>query len=117
VSIKDRPYPWLRAALARGDLAGVRAAAVEIPRVQLADALAIVLLMAQRDDGALDPAATKWVGRLALERQSVRLADLHLAVVALEVLPQRPRHARAILADLCERHALEGVVGLDGELD
>jgi hypothetical protein len=117
VTIKGRPYTWLRDALARGDLAGVRAAALEVPRVQLADALAIVLLMAEHGDGALDPAATKWVGRLALERQSVRLVDLQLAVVALEILPQRPRDARAILADLCERHALEGIVGLDGGAD
>jgi hypothetical protein len=41
VSIKGQPYTWLRASLQRGDLAGVRSAALELWQVNLADALAI----------------------------------------------------------------------------
>jgi hypothetical protein len=88
-----------------------------IARIRLADALAIVLLMADAADSALDPAATRWLGRLAVERPTVRLKDLRLALAALEVLPHRPRDARSILAGLCERHGLESVVGLDRDVD
>ena len=52
VSIQARPYTWLRAPLQRGDLPGARSAATELPQINLADALAIVLLMAADDDAA-----------------------------------------------------------------
>src|SRR4051794_1119522 len=57
VSIKGRPYTWFKAALARGDLAGVRAAAAELPHVDLTDALAVCLLMSRRDDPSYERAA------------------------------------------------------------
>jgi hypothetical protein len=61
VSIKGRPYTWLRASLQRGDLAGVRCAAIELRQVNLADALAIVLLMSANQDPAYQRAATRWL--------------------------------------------------------
>lgn len=112
VSIKGRPYAWFHSALRRGDLLGVRAAAAELPHVNLVDALGVVLLMADRDDDAYDRAATKWLARLALERPAAGLDDLRLGLTALKALPYNPDGARQVLAELCTRHHLEAVVGL-----
>jgi hypothetical protein len=49
----------------RGDLPGVRSAVIELPRINLADALAIVVLMAADKDPAYERAATRWLARLA----------------------------------------------------
>jgi hypothetical protein len=86
VSIKGRPYTWLRASLQRGDLAGVRSAASELRQINLADALAIVLLMSTTQDPAYQRAATRWLTRLASERPSIGLQDLHTALDALQAL-------------------------------
>jgi hypothetical protein len=45
VSIKGGSYANFHRALERGNLEVIRAAAAELPRVDVADALAIVLLM------------------------------------------------------------------------
>ncbi len=69
-------------------MAGVRAAAAELGhRINLVDALGIVLLMAARQDGGYERAAAKWLARLALERPAVRLDDLRVALTTLEALP------------------------------
>ncbi|MEA2192967.1 MAG: hypothetical protein QOI73_3088 [Solirubrobacteraceae bacterium] len=113
MSVKGRPYTWFRMALRRGDLVGVRAAAAELGhKVNLVDALSVVLLMAVRDDEAFDRAATRWLARLALERPAVGLDDLRLGLSALEALPYNRDAARMTLAELCERHRLDDVVGL-----
>jgi hypothetical protein len=106
VSIKGRPYSWFKAALARGDLAGVRAAAAELPHVNLVDALAVCVLMSRRDDPSYERAATRWLARFALERPSVGLDDLERALLAMEVLPDNPRAACAELAAVCAANDL-----------
>jgi len=106
VSIKGSAYTHFRAALERGDLLSVQAAAAELPRVNLVDALAICLLLAQNRDDRLDRASTRWLGRFALERPSAGIADLRAALEAFEDLPHRPDLARRALAALCTRHGL-----------
>ena len=114
MSIKGRPYTWLRASLERGDLPGVRSAATELPRINLADALAIVLLMAADEDPAYERAAARWLTRLASERPTVTLQDLAEAAAALLAL--RGAHpAHAALAELCARYDVGTVIGLPGE--
>ena len=113
MSIKGGPYGWFRAALGRGDLAAVRAAAAELGhRVNLVDALAIVLLMAAREDDAYERAATRWLARLVWERPAVGLEDLREALAALELLPRDPAAAKHALTAFCERQGLTRVVGL-----
>lgn len=111
LSIKGRPYTWLQNALERGDLAGARGEASEIPNLNLGDALAIVLLMAAAGDQAFDRAAAKWIARLGLEHR-VGLEDLRVAVDALSALPRYPDHAKRSLCELCARHGLPRVVGI-----
>jgi len=113
MSVKGRPHTWLLAAIRRGDLIGVRAAAAELGhQVNLVDALSIVLVMADHGDRRYDRAAAKWLARLAYERPAVRLEDLRLGLSALEALPYEPAAAKRRLADLCRRHRLEDVIGL-----
>ena len=115
MSAKGRSHTWLLAAIRRGDLAGVRAAAAELGhRVSLVDALSIVLVMAERGDERYDRAAARWLARLAYERPAVLLDDLRLGLSALEALPQEPAPAKRQLGELCQRHCLENVIGLLG---
>jgi len=95
--------------LNRGDLNLVHAAALELPQVDLVDALRIVLLMSGEDDERYDRAATRWLGRFAVERPSARLEDLKLALHALEALPYNEHAARQTLGQLCEAHGLRRV--------
>lgn len=62
------------------------------------------------DDERYDRAATRWLGRFALERPTARLEDLRLALHALEALPYNERAARQALGQLCEAHGLRRVV-------
>lgn len=103
-------YGRFRKALNRGNLSLVHAAALELPHVDLVDALRIVLLMRGADDERYDRAATRWLGRFALERPSARLEDLQLALYALEALPYNEQAARETLGRLCEAHGLHRVV-------
>ena len=92
----------------------MRSAAIELPRINLADALAIVLLMAADEDPAYERAATRWLTRLASERPTVTLQDLAEAAAALLAL--RGAHAaHAALAELCARYDVGTVIGLPGE--
>jgi hypothetical protein len=107
-------YGRFRRALRAGNLNQVHAAALELPQVDLVDALAIVLLMSSDDDERYDRAATRWLARFALERPSARLDDLRLGLHALEALPYNGPAARATISRLCEAHGLRRVADLLG---
>jgi hypothetical protein len=102
VSIRGGPYQRFRRALAIGRLPLVLAAAAELPRLDVADALEVLLLMADQDEARYPRAAARWLGRLALERPGVMLADVRLAAAACEVLPAQPE-AVALLRALAAR--------------
>ena len=95
-------YAWFRRCLARGDLAGVRAAAAELPVVALGDALRICVLMAQQGDRRFERAAVRWLARVCVERRPT-LEDLRAGLIAMEALPLNPTGARQELATLCGR--------------
>jgi hypothetical protein len=76
VSIKGGPYARFQRALEAGDLQAVRMAALELPYVPLADALAVCLLMRRQGDGRFERAAVRWLARLCLERPGITLAEL-----------------------------------------
>src|SRR5436305_11827268 len=105
-----RPAPDNQRALLTGNLALVRAAAAELPAVDLADALAICLLSSARDDERYERAAVRWLARVALERPGVGLGELREGLVAFEALPYNPAAARQLLATLCERLHLDADV-------
>ena len=69
----------LQRALRTGDPLLVRAAAAEMPRVGLDDALAICLVLLDTEPARYEPAAVRFLGRLLIERRGLTLADAQLA--------------------------------------
>ena len=91
------PYARFQRALRIGRLSMVRAAAAELPHVELDDALSICLLMSEQDSERYERAAVRWLARLSLEVPSVRIEDLRAGLLAFEALREwvdrhRPRY-------------------------
>jgi hypothetical protein len=100
------PYARFQRALRIGRLSMVRAAAAELPRIDLDDALAICLLIERQDGERYERAVVRWLARLATEVPAVGIDDLREGLVAFEALPYNPVAARETLAALCDRHGL-----------
>src|SRR4051795_8353735 len=112
------PYARFQRALRIGRLSLVRAAAAELPRIDLADALSICLLIEQQDEERFERAAVRWLARLSLEAPTVGIEDLRQGLVAFEALPHNPLGARRALADLCGRHGLRrAAAAMEATLD
>jgi len=101
------PYARFQRALATGNLNVVRAAAAELPRIGVAEAASILLVILRAEPHQYERAAVRWLGRLCLERKRVALADLTRAAAALVALPERPEAARPLLAEVCSRAGQE----------
>jgi hypothetical protein len=104
---RHRLTPDNQRALATGNLGVVRAAAAELPRIGVAEAASILLVIVRAEPEQYDRAAVRWLGRLCLERTRVDLADLSRAAAALVALPERPESARPLLAEVCSRAGQE----------
>ena len=100
MSTKGGAYGRFRNALETGNVTLIKAAAAELPRVSLADALRVCLVLRRADPATYERAAIRWLGRLALEHRGVTLAMLHQAVVAFQRLPDDPDGARLELEAL-----------------
>ena len=100
------PYTRFRRALDTGNEALVTAAALELPRIALEDALRICLVLRSGDPDRYERAAVRWLGRFALEAREVRIDDLRQAAEALAVLPQRATEAMERLQRLCVAHGV-----------
>ena len=81
----------------------IKAAAAELPRVGLDDALAILIVLAQTNDPRFDRAAARWVGRLLTETPA-GLSDARFA----------HRVHRRTGATLTSSDALSGFAGVAG---
>ena len=68
----------------------IRAAAAELPRIGVAEAAAMLLVILRAEPEQYERAAVRWLGRLCLERTRVDLDDLSRAAAALDALPERP---------------------------
>ena len=77
-------------------------AAREMGRVSLGDALALVRLYAVAGSPKAEPAAVRWLARLALERPRTTIGELQLAAAALAQLSERPKTAARTLLELAE---------------
>ena len=110
VSSTGSPYARFRRALATGNLQLVHAAALELPRVDLEDALRICLLMSSSDSDRYERAAVRWLARASLETPTMRLEDVRMGLIAFEALPYNPGAARRTLAELCTVHRMEAAV-------
>ena len=86
VSIKGSPHARFRRALATGNPTLVLAAASELRRVDLPDALAICLVLLDGGSARYDRAAVRWHGRFALEAPGLELRDATLVLASLDAL-------------------------------
>ena len=68
--------------------------------LSLRDALGLLALYAAEDSPKYEQAATRWLGRLALESDDLSLDDAQLAAGALHALPRRPDSALSVVTDL-----------------
>jgi hypothetical protein len=103
VTSQGSPYSRFNRALATHDLLLIRAAAAEMPRINLDDALAILPVIAVKEPHRYDRAACRWAARFALERD-VGLDELGEVLGALDRLPEQPELSIDQLAQLA-RHA------------
>jgi HEAT repeat protein len=87
VTSQGRAYSRFQRALATGKLDVVEAAAKELPRIGLDDALLILCLLADSDDPRFDRAAARWIGRLLIETPA-GLSDARFALALVEQLPK-----------------------------
>ena len=100
----------LRRALERGTANQIRAIVAELPRpVGLEDALAICLVLLDREPETYPRAAARWASRFAIERR-LTLTDAQLALSALAALPGESARAGAeALIELADRYRLQRV--------
>jgi hypothetical protein len=87
VTSQGRAYSRFQRALATGNLDVIEAAAKELPRIGLDDALLILALLADRGDPRFDRAAARWIGRLLIETPA-GLGDARFALALVERLPR-----------------------------
>ena len=99
MSIKGSAYARFRRALETGNLTAVRAAAAELPAINLDDALRVCALF-RADPSLYEQEVIRWLGRLCLERATTTITDLRLALAAFERLPDEPEQAEAELRQL-----------------
>jgi hypothetical protein len=92
--------------------------AAELPKVPLADALALLLLALEQQPWRFETAEPRWHARLCAEAR-LTLAEAQLAVSALDAMGGTGAVAGGqALAAICSAHGLDDAVGvLDRWLD
>jgi hypothetical protein len=70
--------------------------------VDLADALAVYVVIRQAESHRFEPAALRWVARFCVERREATLAEVQAAAWAFENVADKPA-ALATLQRLCSR--------------
>lgn len=90
------PYARFRRALATGNLTIIRAAAAELPRVDLGDALSVCMAIRAAEPMRFERAALRWLARFATE-EARSIDDLRAAADAFGQMREQPEHALATL--------------------
>ena len=102
------PYARFQRALVTGNVNVVRAAAAELPRIGIAEAAAMLLVIQQVEPQSYQRTARRWLAMLCQDRQSeIDLLGVAQAAAALDALPTRRPAACAALAAVCERAGLQ----------
>ena len=83
---QGHPYAIFRRALERGNLAVAWAAAAELQVVSLADALALCLLVREREPAKFPRLALRWHGRFCTEMKDIGLDEARLVLELLTAI-------------------------------
>ena len=103
MSAQDSARTRFKRALASGDPLVATAAARELPRVRLDDALRLLLLYHHAHDRRFERAALRWHTRLCAETPRLRLAEAATALQALTALARGDlEHGAGALAGILE---------------
>ena len=98
------PRAFFRHAIEGRNLIAAEAAARELGRLTLSDALLLLELYADKDFGRFERAAVRWHGRLELEARRLTLPEAQLALAALTALGGAQQdHALELLRALADR--------------
>jgi len=92
-------YARFQRALATGNLTLIRAAAAELPRVDLADALVVCMAIRDAEPQRFERAALRWLARYAVER-AASVADVRAAADAFAAMLRHPDDALVTLRRL-----------------
>jgi hypothetical protein len=105
-------HSQFRRALERRNFLLAWTLAAELPKVPLADALALLLLALDQQPWRFEKAAPRWHARLCAEAR-LTLAESQLAVAALDALagPGAVAGGQALVA-LCDSHGLDDAVSV-----
>jgi hypothetical protein len=108
VTADDSPLTRFQRAIQHGAVMNAEAAARELGRLDLGDALALVELYAAKRDVRFERAALRWHARLTQEVGRLTLEEAALALNALLTLDRLHGDgtAQGALAALCRRHGL-----------
>jgi hypothetical protein len=87
-------------ALERGSAVDAISAAKAMGGLSLGDALALCVVLAERDAVRYPKAAARWISRFVDETPEVTLEEVQLVTAALAALPRAPGLARPILREL-----------------
>ncbi len=94
------PYARFQRALRSGNLTIIRAAALELPRVDLGDALCVCVAIRAAEPERFERAALRWLARFAAEHAQT-VGDVREAAAAMAAMPSAPEEALGTLQRLC----------------
>jgi hypothetical protein len=83
------------------NLAIIEAAAADLGQLRLEDALAVLVVMAEKRDPRFDWAAARFAARVIIERR-LSPADGHRVLALAQGLRQAPETTLILLRDLCD---------------
>ncbi len=105
---QGHPYAGFQRAVATDDPVIATAAALELPRVGLADALRLVLVYHRVGDRRFERAAVRWVSRLGAEIPAVGLSGAATALQAFAAMARGDEQPGAeALADVLDAAAAD----------
>ena len=118
---EGHPYAVFRRALERRSVAAAWAAAAGLPQLTLADALALSLLVRDREPHRYDRVAVRWLARFCDEEAGVELDEAmlvaaHLAAVRAPAPLAAARSFAALLEARGRRQLAQAVRGWEVEL-
>jgi hypothetical protein len=88
-------------------------AATELGQMSVADALALTLLLAERDTGRFGGAAARWHARYLLEARGVEVEESQLLLASLAALPgEHGSTAAEVIASLVEKRGHRDVAAV-----
>jgi hypothetical protein len=107
VTSQGHAYARFRRAVDTGNLRMIRAAALELPRVGLPDALEIVLALGREGDRDYERACLRWLGRFCLEAKRATREDVDQALECFDhIAAGSTERGRGGLDSLCRAHRL-----------